>query len=135
MARFCRRPRAAILHTPSRLWQSASLRTFHRALAENSLSQPTGGNIRRGFVDLNRSLIDNCRMKISSRRCIAVLACLALPMIPACSQKKTGGPAQWTAGSLEFFRAIPENADDKYVHMMHLDGFRPDLFKALLDAN
>jgi len=41
----------------------------------------------------------------------------------------------WTAGSLEFFRAMPQDPDHKYVHMMHLDGFRPDLFKALLDAN
>jgi|GEM_PF-1889467 len=76
-------------------------------------------------------------MNQSLRKWIAALSCFALTTIPACSRKQDNevASAPWTSASLEFFRTIPEDADRKYVHMMHLDGFRPDLFKALLDAN
>src|SRR5688572_4636431 len=65
---------------------------------------------------------------------IKLLSCLSLTTIISCSsdQAPTGKSAP---GSAEFFRAIPADEGQKYVHMMHLDGFRPDLFKALLDTN
>jgi len=72
-------------------------------------------------------------MTIPARRSVAILLSLGFLMVAACSRKDT--PVPWTPTSLEFFRSIPEDPDHKYVHMMHLDGFRPDLFKALLDTN
>jgi hypothetical protein len=69
-----------------------------------------------------------------SKELVRFLSCLALTTIISCSsdQAKTGQSAPVSA---EFFRTIPPDEGHKYVHMMHLDGFRPDLFKALLDGN
>jgi hypothetical protein len=76
-------------------------------------------------------------VKKSFRIWIPVLASLVLAMILGCSRGKAAQHPQQQRSpeSLAFFKAIPVDADHKYVHMMHLDGFRPDLFKALFDAN
>jgi hypothetical protein len=74
-------------------------------------------------------------MNFVARKPIVLLVFLTLATSLGCSQKTPDDPAPWTAASLEFFRAIPQDEDHRYVHMMHLDGFRPDLFKALFDAN
>jgi len=72
-------------------------------------------------------------MNLPVRIFVVILAGIGVMTTGACSRKEAARP--WTPESLEFFRTIPEDADHRYVHMMHLDGFRPDLFKALLDAN
>src|SRR5688572_11004365 len=73
-------------------------------------------------------------MNIRSRKLAVLLACLGLSTFSACSREDARKPEQ-PAASLEFFRTIPKDEAHKYVHMMHLDGFRPDLFKALFDMN
>ncbi len=65
-----------------------------------------------------------------------VLLWLAVSVLFSCSSvQQPETAARLDPAATEFFRAIPEDPSHKYVHMMHLDGFRPDLFKALLDMN
>jgi hypothetical protein len=73
-------------------------------------------------------------MSRRSKGLIRFLFCLSLTTLISCSSdpSRTGKAAPPSA---EFFRALPTDEGRKYVHMMHLDGFRPDLFKALLDRN
>jgi hypothetical protein len=67
-----------------------------------------------------------------SKGLMRFLSCLALTTTISCSSDEAP-TSQGAPPSAEFFRAIPPDDGHKYVHMMHLDGFRPDLFKALLD--
>jgi hypothetical protein len=72
-------------------------------------------------------------MSRRSRLRTGFLTCIALAAMTSCSREQS--PAvKGAPPSAEFFRTIPQDDGHKYVHMMHLDGFRPDLFKALLDT-
>jgi hypothetical protein len=57
---------------------------------------------------------------------------LAADTVPAWDEGRLRVPAE--EDTLEFFKSMPLGPGPRHVHLMHLDGFRADLFRALLEG-